>query len=178
MIFSCSESGNNKNIGKLYFDFPFVVQKQKAVLEKNNPKIIKKTYINQLMSTDTISIVDWQKEFEVFENLDLNKSSFRDKIVSKPMYRDSGFINYYFRKKDAKISFKRLTSYTTKSNKIKRIWAETEEKTLIYSTKKRIIFKFDTLKNELQSYQFSGSKGFILMPKDSFFVESTILDEN
>lgn len=177
LIFACS-APDSKQIGnKLYFDFPMVVAKQKKILEETNPLVIKKTYINQAFSIDTITVADWQKEFAVFENIDLNKSSYRNKIITKPMYRDTGFINFYYRKKEERIAFKRLISYTTKSNKIKQIWVEIDENTLIYNTRKRIIFDFDTVSNTLKSYQFSGAKGFILMPKDSFFIESTVLEK-
>lgn len=178
LIASCSEQKQKQKSGKLYFDFPAVVQKQKTILEIKNPKIIKKSYINKSISIDTISISDWKKEFAVFQNIDLNKTSFRDKIISKPIYQDTGFINYYFKKKEAKIDFKRLLSYTTKSNKIKYISIDLDEKTLIYNSRKKVIFKFDTLKNELKSYQFSGAKGFLFMPKDSFYIESMILYGN
>lgn len=178
LIASCSEQEQKQKSGKLYFDFPAIVQKQKTILEKNNLKIIKKTYINKSISIDTLSITDWKKEFAIFENIDLNKTSFRDKIISKPIYQDTGFINYYFKKKEAKIDFKHLISYTTKSNKIKHILIDLDEKTLIYNSRKKVVFKFDTTKNELKSYQFSGAKGFLFMPKDSFYVESTILNGN
>lgn len=99
MLISCSERNKNSTNKKLYFDFPFVVQKQKAILQKSNPRIIKKTYINHLYATDTIANTDWQKEFAVFENIDLNKPTYFDKIIFKPIYTDTGFVNYFFKKK-------------------------------------------------------------------------------
>lgn len=69
-----------------------------------------------------------------------------------------------------------LRSYTTKSNKLKKIYIQIVDNTFVYNANKKIVFNFDTLKNTLSNYQFSGSKGFVILSKDSFYIESIILN--
>ncbi|MDN3588004.1 hypothetical protein QWY86_15080 [Pedobacter aquatilis] len=94
-LISCNQEKESKaNTDLLYFDIKGYFQKEALRLNKSKPKILKVVTINGLSENKNLNIKDWEKEFSIFANADINKASWKgsfktQKAVDKIIYTSS-----------------------------------------------------------------------------------------
>ncbi|WP_231491544.1 hypothetical protein [Pedobacter sp. Leaf170] len=77
-LLSCNQEKQIKaNTDLLYFDIKGYFKKESLRLQQLNPNILKEVNINGSAETKKLTIKDWEKEFSIFANADINKASWR-----------------------------------------------------------------------------------------------------
>lgn len=77
-IISCKESTNQNNRAIYYFDLKSYFINQAYKLQSHNKPIEKTVSKDGLQEKKAIMVNDWNEEFSLFLNSDINKSSWRD----------------------------------------------------------------------------------------------------
>ncbi|QPH39615.1 hypothetical protein [Pedobacter endophyticus] len=77
ILFSCTEKKTEANNKLLYFDLQGYFKKESLRMKKANPSVFKTVSINGATESKKIKIADWEREFAVFINADINKASWK-----------------------------------------------------------------------------------------------------
>jgi hypothetical protein len=84
----------------LYFDVPGFIRSQAALLEKDNPRVLKSVVENQqVRESKTLHNLRWNKELAAFSELDLNKPAFRHAFAVTRQADTAGLVTETYRKK-------------------------------------------------------------------------------
>ena len=75
VMVSC-ESTTDQIGGKTYYDLRGFVENQTKILKDTKPLVYKKLLVNNKSEVIRLKISDWEKELELFKQLDLNKNFF------------------------------------------------------------------------------------------------------
>jgi hypothetical protein len=114
LFISCNSKEREKSKVKTYFDLEGYFKKEALRLSKKNRPILKTVWINGKSEQKTITIKNWEKEFGVFIDADINKASWRGsfKKLTKEKNKERVEGGSYI------LSSNELTTYTSNSNKI------------------------------------------------------------
>jgi hypothetical protein len=74
-LYGCTPSVKEQKGSFTYFDLKGFFEKESARLNKSNPVITKTVMVNGSTETKKIRIADWQKEFAMFSDVDINRSA-------------------------------------------------------------------------------------------------------
>jgi hypothetical protein len=111
---SCNQKEQTKSKVKTYFDLEGYFKNEAIRLSKKNRPILKTVSINGKSEQKQISIKNWEKEFGVFIDADINKGSwkglFEESEASSPSISDSDVFTHvtYYQANDDKIPVKNL----------------------------------------------------------------------
>jgi hypothetical protein len=84
----------------VYFDVPGFIQSQAAILDKEDPEVLKSVVENsQVRERKTLAHLKWQKELAAFSDLDLNKPAFRNSFFITRQADSAGLVTETYRKK-------------------------------------------------------------------------------
>jgi len=76
--FGCNQREESKaNTNLLYFDINGYFKREATRLKKTNPEIVKEVSVNGAAEQRKLRITDWEKEFAIFSNADINKASWK-----------------------------------------------------------------------------------------------------
>ena len=77
-LFSCTQQKEAEaNTELLYFDIQGYFAKEGLRMQKLNPTFVKTVNVNGNIESKKIKIADWEKEFTIFTNADINKNSWK-----------------------------------------------------------------------------------------------------
>lgn len=74
-FYSCKPAKERQKHSSNYFDLKNYFEKEAARLKKSNPVVTKTVTLNGSWETRKMKIGDWQKEFTVFTDVDINRSA-------------------------------------------------------------------------------------------------------
>lgn len=79
---SCTLKEQEKVNAKTYFDLQGYFKGEASRLAKNNPTINKTVIVNGKSETHQASIPNWEQEFDLFTQADINKASWRGSFAT------------------------------------------------------------------------------------------------
>jgi hypothetical protein len=175
LLIGCNSPERNSKSINLYFDVKGVIDYQRRKFSISMPKIEKTAAINGSESKTEVSAIDWKKELDLFEAININKPIFNGVFKSFAYVEGSGIVNYYFKKKDTKSNIQYLRVVFTETNKLVSLEGLDKTKNPVFSSQKRYLMYFDTTNLQLTSYKLSGSQGFLFFAKDTFDIKAVVL---
>lgn len=176
LLIGCDAPEKNNAKSNLYFDIKGVLRHQIILFKKTNPKIEKTATLNGNTSKSRLNKVDWNKELKPFESIDINKSIYKGTFLSLSKTTDTGLVNYYFKKAEAKADIQSLKVIFTKSNKLQSIEGLEKTSNPVFSSQRKYLMNFDTSNLKLKSYELTGWQGFRFFKRDSFSVEGVVVE--
>jgi len=139
-LISCNQEKESKvNTELLYFDIKGYFQKESIRLKKTNPVILKEVDIDGAKETKSLNIKDWEKEFSIFANADINKASWKGSFKIQKLH--DGLIYTSSSKKIPVKSF-RIDSF---ENKVKKIEIIISNKNILYTSGDTLLYYPDSL---------------------------------
>ncbi|MEE1943497.1 hypothetical protein VRU48_00160 [Pedobacter sp. KR3-3] len=112
---SCTlKEQENKN-AKTYFDLESYFKKEALRLQKANPVVNKTVMVNGKSETHKVKIADWEKEFDLFIQADINKAAWRGAFSANTANGMSTYTS-----QSAKVPVKKL-EVSFKGNKVSAI---------------------------------------------------------
>lgn len=158
---SCNRKQEQQaNTSLLYFDIKGYFEKEASRLKKTNPTIIKQVSIGGTSETKTIKINDWNNEFSIFEDADINKASWRGSFKLKKTSQSELYTS-----SNKKIKVKSVL-IRKEQNAIKKIEIIISIKNILYTSADTLSYYPDSLYEikkqqkikllKLKQYQVSG----------------------
>lgn len=156
-LLGCNQREESKaNTDLLYFDVKGYFVKEAIRLSKLNPQITKQVTVNGTTETNLIHIEDWQKEFSIFVNADINKASWKGSFKTD---NTTDFEHYTSSSK--KIPVKGVLINKV-SGKIKKIEIIIANKNILYTSGDTLTYYPDSL------YQISKHQKIKLLSSKSY----------
>ncbi len=142
-------------MAKKYFDLDSLIQSQMEQLESLNPMVNKSITIDGKGEEKMLKNVDWNNEFSVFLNSDINKPKLLDQYKIEKSTNDNEIISSYeFLKKGATGIQKMKITKDKNTKYIQKVMVESLERNAIFSSHKNIDLIFKD--NRLTSYSMTG----------------------
>lgn len=139
-LISCNQEKESKsNTELLYFDISGYFQQESVRLKKLNPEILKEVDINGVKESKKLSIKDWEKEFSIFANADINKASWKGSFKIQKL--SNGLI-YTSSSKKIPVKSIRIDSF---GNKVKKIEIIISNKNILYTSGDKLLYYPDSL---------------------------------
>ncbi|UII28152.1 hypothetical protein LVD15_06935 [Fulvivirga maritima] len=151
-----------------YYNIDSLMTAQKNLLIARGAVIHKSAIVAGDTATSTIEpdSAVWDKEFKIFENININKPTLRGVYTQKD-YQDSKsnlkIRSYSTNNEDVEIKYLKIYYLDDISN-IKKVEAKYEEDNPVYHSARLLRFTFDDIKKEpvLTHYQIIGDQKTIL----------------
>ncbi len=139
-LISCNQEKESKaNTELLYFDIKGYFQKESIRLKKTNPLILKEVDIDGVKETKKLNINDWEKEFSIFANADINKASWKGSFKIQKL--NDGLI-YTSSSKKIPVKSVQIDSF---ENKVKKIEIIISNKNILYTSGDTLLYYPDSL---------------------------------
>jgi len=146
-LFGCNQREASKaNKDLLYFDLKGYFVGEAIRLNKINPQVKKQVIVNGTSETSVIHITDWQKEFAIFMNADINKASWKGSFKA-----DNNLAFEHYTSANKKIPVKNLLVSKT-DGKVKKIEIIIANKNILYLSGDTLIYYPDSL-YQIKKYQ-------------------------
>jgi hypothetical protein len=161
--FDSSETASNKQV----FDFKLLFQKQVELLTAKERKVLKRSSFNfSGLGTPSVLSVNWDKELELFLQLDLNKPALR-------MSYDSILVGYtkVYKLKSTEnlpIKYVAINSFNGKAN----ILAKVKVSNMLYDSEKNLNATIES--GELSFYKITGFQKIVFFPKSFYAISAKV----
>ncbi|RYD73514.1 MAG: hypothetical protein EOP55_16900 [Sphingobacteriales bacterium] len=154
---SCNQREESKaNTELLYFDIKGFFAKESLRLKKTSPLVNKEVLINGIAETKQIRIADWEKEFTIFTNADINKASWKGSFKS---VKNSQFEHYTSNNK--KIPVKDVLIEKADDKRVKKVVIIISTKNILYTSGDTLFYYPDSLYKIVKHQKIR-----LLSPKD------------
>lgn len=170
-IFSCDATPDQTQI-KTYYDLKGFIDNQIKVLNDTKPMVSKKLMVNGKKEDITAKISDWEKELELFKQLDINKPAFRTSYEVKELDTTDSTTIEYTLKPSEKASVKVLKIVLDKNKNLKTLWAKVQQENNLYHSDKMLSFLAN--KSTITSYKIVGFQQLKYFDKKPFEIEGKI----
>ncbi|MGD1840710.1 MAG: hypothetical protein ACFB0B_07420 [Thermonemataceae bacterium] len=161
-----------------YFDLKGFIATQVTYLNEANPTVSKRVVINKKVQRKEISQVNWQKELDLFNQADINKSSLKDMYEeSERQIKGQRVVTYKAKRKSLYTQVLKVV-FESSSNTIIRIEAKMNAQNYLYCTYRHITLYCTPSKEgkvRLKAYGFEGKQQMILAGREDFEVYGKIL---
>ncbi|WP_316738159.1 hypothetical protein [Pedobacter aquatilis] len=140
VLISCNQEKELKaNADLLYFDIKGYFKNESLRLNQSNPKILKEVNIDGSTETKNLNLKDWDKEFSIFTNADINKASWKgsfkiQKSKDKIVYTSS----------NRKIPVKKV-QIDYQAEKVRKIEILIANKNILYTSLDTLLYYPDSL---------------------------------
>ena len=139
-LFGCNQREASKaNTDLLYFDIKGYFVKEALRLNKTNPQVKKQVIVNGTSETIVSHITDWQKEFAIFVNADINKASWKGSFKA-----DNNSESEHYTSSNKKIPVKDVIINMSKG-KIRKVEIIIANKNILYVSGDTLIYYPDSL---------------------------------
>lgn len=156
---ACNQREESKaNTDLLYFDVKGYFNREAIRLNKINPLIRKEVSINNSIERKTAKVGDWEKEFSIFTNADINKTSWKGsfKIQKSPQFES-------YISNNKRIPVKKVFVFKT-NNELKKIEVIIYNKNILYTSGDTLIYYPDSL------YQIKKHQKIKLLKAKSYII--------
>ena len=172
VMVSC-ESTTDQIGGKTYYDLRGFVENQTKILKDTKPLVYKKLLVNNKSEVIRLKISDWEKELELFKQLDLNKPAFKTSYEMKESkFTDSTAIEYTL-KSSEKAPVKVLKIVLGKNKELKTLWAKVQQANNLYHSDKTLFIIVD--KSLIKRYVITGYQQLKYFEKKPFSVDGELI---
>ncbi len=138
LFWSCSSTKDEPTPKQIYFfDLAGYFHQQAALLGQK--KVTKTVAKNEITETKDIQIRNWEQEFSLFIEADINKSAWRDSYL-----KDSTATLLTYTAKDPDLRVKKI-SINFSNQYPEKIVVETQSKNLLYHTTEKLIYIPDSV---------------------------------
>lgn len=170
-IFSCDATPDQTQV-KNYYDLKGFIDNQIKVLNDSKPLVGKKLMVNNKNEAIEVKISDWEKELELFKQLDINKPAFKTSYeVKQSDTSDSTTIEYTL-KPSEKAPVKILKIVLDKNKNLKILLAKVKQENNLYHSDKTLSILVD--KSMITSYKIVGYQQLKYFDKKPFEIEGKI----
>lgn len=152
-----------------YFDLDSFFEQVISELELNNPSLEKKWIFNQESEVKTVNDIDWKKEFKVFKDFDINKSSF---ITSFDSVITENTVSYIL-KPDESLAIKEISISYDPDGKPAKIKAYRETSNMFFTSSSNNEITFE--ESELSEYAIHSVQKLLWFESDSSSVFGKII---
>lgn len=165
LFFSCNQPKEKEALTpNYYFSLQnyFTQEAQRLTLE--NPSVRKEVNRNQETESQTLTGIDWKKEFALFMNSDINKVSWKDAYDSQ---EKGDTLVYTSKEKNAKIQ--QIQIVRNPDKEVKSIFILNQVENDLYTSKEELFYSPDSLYqiNKFQKVRFLGSNSYLITGKFS-----------
>lgn len=162
LIFLSSCVGAEENSKTLhYYDLDGFFKQVTSNLEQKNPSIEKKWMFNQESETKIVNNIDWKKEFKVFKDFDINKSSF---ITSFDSITSENSVSYIL-KPDESLAIKEISILFNSDGQPVKINAHRETNNMFFTSSSSNEITFED--SELTAYAIHSTQKLLWFKADS-----------
>lgn len=168
LFFACRQEP--KTVHK-FFSMDSLVTAQIRSLRDLNPTLVKEAQINDKRETITLSISDtvgWKKEFDLYRQLEINKSinvdSYRVEDHKDPS--SNLMIREYTATKDLPVVYLKVY-YNKHIQDVKKIEGLFHEANALYTSERYLTMEFDRIKNEPMILSYTSVGGQKMFMGDS-----------
>lgn len=102
-IVSCQKNSKNEKQVFFYFDITQYFDKEAKRLAANNFEVIKTVSLNNKAETKTLKIENWESEFHVFQESDINKTAFIGKYLIDTTFIQPDTFKVHYQALDKKL---------------------------------------------------------------------------
>lgn len=156
-----------------YFDLKGFVQKQIAVLAKQQPSVKKQVRNDSKKATKTLKVKDWEKELRMFANADINKSAL---IGTYEVSKNGNTIKYTA--KEEKNSVKEMVVELGENEKVAtsvKITVGGDNALFASGTKLSFSCQKEGKDYRLKTYTIDGFQKIIFSGKRPYFIQAEVL---
>lgn len=148
---------NNK-----YFDVPGFIREQVTLLQARKPTAVKTVQeAGKQIETKTLQNPNWNKELEVFAELDLNKPAFRNSYnITRQTNSDGAVTEIYQKKPDTDGDIQSLTVTKSANQQVQAIRAVRQSSNMLLtsSTEMQLLCDTKTGTSYVRSFRISGQQ--------------------
>lgn len=170
LIFSCSGKENKQDKILHYYDLKGYLEKEIVRLSENNPEVDKTWIFNDEKEDKRTKDIDWDKEFKVFKDFDINKSSF---LTSYDSLKTDSSVGYRL-KPNEKLPIKSITIRFDEDGKPSSIEAYRESVNMFFTTTSENLMELSN--GEPESYAIVSTQKLLWFKPDSSKVFANILN--
>ncbi len=167
VVFSgCNSTSTSSQQQPDYFSLINYFENQKSLLEQENFRIKKYTSFNRELDSSIVDRPDWEKEFELFKDLDLNKPAFRNSFNTDTVQSDTlKMVQYTSNDQHTKVKFLEIVFY---KNEVTQIHLHAESDNFVFSSRSDLWY-FAKL-----GYKVSGSQNVLGFSKKEYWIEAKL----
>ncbi|KAA0991087.1 hypothetical protein [Dyadobacter aurulentus] len=174
VLFGCDERKTDERNEKAYYDLRGFVEDQIVYLKEKKPQVTKTAKLDGEAQTIQSAEIDWDKEFGLFLQADINKPSYAQSydVVRK----DSATFEYRLKQNaDLPVRYLKIVVDTLLKSPV-RVTAIIQSKNRIYESEKNIELTYSRKNNlpQISFYLVSGYQKLIFMEPKSFSITSKI----
>lgn len=168
MLLACgsSEKSMQRNI---YFAWSAFLKQQINGYAKSNQRVHKTVVLDGKKEVKIVSNLDWEKEFALYLEADLNKPAFEKSYdnLSEP-----GFY-WYSLKKDENLPVKKLIIQLDAEERPEKVEIEIYQKNFLFETRKKLFMNFS--EGRIQTYYIEGMQQFFLAEPTSYKILGVLI---
>jgi hypothetical protein len=153
---SCFSKAKETKQLKFYFDLKGYFTNLALTLNEKNPEINKTVSKNEIKESKRIKIPNWNEEFALFIESDINKPAWKDSYT-----KDSSATKIIYKSNDADLKTQKI-EISLSHGKPTKIHIETSANNLLYQTKENLDFYPDSL------YRIQKNQNVILLGKNNY----------
>lgn len=171
----CADS-NQQTQPNVYYDVLSFVKRQITDLSAQKPVVHKTTVVNEKKSEEKTQVVNWNREFELFAQADINKPALRNSYqISRP---DSLTYQYTLKSSDEKLAVQSLTvRLDSVTHQPRLIEATLLTHNPLYSSERHLVMESgltDTKQWQVRHYKLSGYQKLPYFDRNDFMVEGKL----
>ncbi|PTS92931.1 hypothetical protein DBR11_26090 [Pedobacter sp. HMWF019] len=155
---ACNPSGPNPHAEDKYFDIQNYFQQEALRLNKAKPLVEKTVMVNGAEEKKKVSIADWNREFSVFSDADINKSAWKGAFKVTKTKNEELYVNT-----EDKIPVKQVLIYRA-GNQITGIKILQNTANYLYNSVDTLVYYPDSL------YQISKTQHIRLLNAKAYKV--------
>jgi len=168
MMLACGSS--EKSIQKnTYFAWSAFLKQQITDYAKLNQRVHKSVVLDGKKEVKIISNLDWEKEFALYLDADLNKPAYEKSYdnLSEP-----GFF-WYSLKKDENLPVKKMIIHLDAEERPAKVEIEIAQKNFLFETRKKLFMNFS--EGRVQTYYIEGMQQFFLSEPTSYKILGVLI---
>ena len=168
MLLACSSSEKSMQ-RNTYFAWPAFLKQQINGYAKSNQRVHKTVVLDGKKEVKIVSNLDWEKEFALYLEADLNKPAFEKSYdnLSEP-----GFY-WYSLKKEENLPVKKLIIQLDAGERPEKVEIEISQKNFLFETRKKLFMNFS--EGRIQTYYIEGMQQFFLAEPTSYKILGVLI---
>lgn len=163
---SSSEDSIHKNT---YFAWSAFMKQQITGFAHSNQRVHKTVVLDGKKEVKVVSNVDWEKEFALYLEADLNKPAYEKSYdnLSEP-----GFY-WYSLKKDENLPVKKMIIHLDAEERPSKVEIEISQKNFLFETRKKLFMNFS--EGRIQTYYIEGMQQFFLAEPTTYKILGVLI---
>ncbi len=166
LLMSCNSDTKTEKINR-YYDLKGLIAKQTERLLTEKPLVIKTITMSDTSETQSTQAIDWTKEFEFFNQTDLNKPAY----INSYQVDSSAMGVKYTLKENEKLSVKYLSISRVGEEGV-AVEALVSNDNYLYETERHL--KLSLNANQVTDYQIDGFQKIVFGDKKPFKINGKV----